>query len=318
MVQPSGANRTYIFKIIMILMVVIFLIPLAVLLRRMHHPALKVSPLSNKAINARNLAYADSNSFCFTDRDRAFHKPKGVFRIAVLGDSFIWGDGLPYEQIWSHILERKLLDGYDSVEVMSWGRDSWSTLNEFRFFKRYGKDFDIDLLIIGWVDNDPDLGRIKQVPAIGTEVKYPRLNHLWPWLASRLSYSGQHNGYDKWLHDIYTPDNLKAYQLVLNEFHQCLDTQHVRSLYVMTPAPFEPGMKERFATAEPMIRSAGFTCVNLYDSMEQKLGHYATQELMANPENGHPGILMTQEIATDVHDYLVQNGYLNGVLKKKK
>ena len=311
------AQGTRIYKVIMVLLVVVFLIPLAVLLRHMNGPAHTGPHISNRAINARNLVYADSNSFCFTDRDRAFRKPKGVFRIAVLGDSFIWGDGMPYEQVWSHILEHRLLDEYDSIEVMSWGRDSWSTMNEYRFFKRYGKDFDIDLLIIGWVDNDPDVGRIRQVPATGPEVLYPRLNHMWPWLATHLSYSGQRNGYDKWLRDIYTPDNLKAYQLVLNEFHQYLEAQHVRSLYVMTPAPFEPDMRERFEKAEPMIHAAGFTCVNLYDPMEKKLGHYAAQQLMANPENGHPGILMTQEIAAEVHDYMERNGYLRSVPKRK-
>jgi hypothetical protein len=201
---------------------------------------------------------------------------------------------------------------------MSWGRDGWSTQNEFRFFKHYGKDFDVDLLIIGWVDNDPDVGRIKQIPAIGPEVKYPRLNRIWPWLAARLSYPGQRNGYDKWLRDIYTQDNLKAYQQVLNEFHLYLDTLHVKSLYVMTPAPFEAGMRERFDKVEPMISErAGFACINFYDRLDHKLGHYTTQALMANPENGHPGILMTQEMAAEVHDYLVQNEYLNGLVKRR-
>ena len=62
----------------------------------------------NKRVNERNQQYANTNVFGFTDKERTMRKPKGVFRIAVLGDSFIWGDGLPYEKVWSHKLEQRL------------------------------------------------------------------------------------------------------------------------------------------------------------------------------------------------------------------
>src|SRR4051812_13244556 len=72
----------------------------------------------NERTNKRNEEYAKLNQFEFTDRNHTPDKPKGIFRIAVLGDSFIWGDGLPYENIWSHKLETKLSAEYDSLEVL--------------------------------------------------------------------------------------------------------------------------------------------------------------------------------------------------------
>ena len=43
---------------------------------------------------------------------------------------------MPYEQVWSHLLEKKILAKYDSVEVLHWGRCGWSTLDEINFFKQ--------------------------------------------------------------------------------------------------------------------------------------------------------------------------------------
>ena len=52
-----------------------------------HHP--------DHEIDERNLRFAEKNIYEFTDTHRAFKKKAGVTRIAVIGDSFIWGDGIP-------------------------------------------------------------------------------------------------------------------------------------------------------------------------------------------------------------------------------
>jgi len=231
----------------------------------------------NKRVNERNQQYANTNVFGFTDKERTMRKPKGVFRIAVLGDSFIWGDGLPYERVWSHKLEQRIEAKYDSVEVLSWGRCGWSTLDEFNFFKEHGKDYDIDLA------------------------------------ANRDNIeAGQ-----AWWKGIYSPENLKDYQVVLNEFHQYLEDGHVQSLVVMTMPGFGDAGLERFSRARPLIVNAGFPCLDLYEPVKLKLGHYKPSELQANPVNSHPGELLTEEFAGEVEVYLESKGYLRNLHERK-
>jgi hypothetical protein len=264
----------------------------------------------NKKTNARNNEYAKGNSFGFTDRERSTKKPKGIFRIAVLGDSFIWGDGIPYEKIWSHKLEKSLLEKYDSIEVMSWGICGWSTLDEFNFYKNQGKDFAVDLLIIAWVDNDPDVGKIKQETVGPPEKVHPILYKISPALALAKVNKSNNELNVLWTDALYEPKNLADYQAVLNEFHQYLVCQNTASILVMTPSGFGDYPKGHFDVAKPLILNAGFTCLDLYPPVEKKLGHYSNAELHVNSVNAHPGNLLTEAFAIEVQSYLEQNGYL--------
>src|SRR4030065_963845 len=49
-------------------------------------------------INQKNWQFAKLNPYRFTDKVRKFENNTDVRRIAVLGDSFVWGYGIPYEQ----------------------------------------------------------------------------------------------------------------------------------------------------------------------------------------------------------------------------
>ncbi len=271
----------------------------------------------NDAINKRNDSCASTNLFGFTDRNHTPAKPKGIFRIAVLGDSFIWGDGLPYEQAWSHKLERKLLAKYDSVEVLHWGNCGWSTLDEFNFYKQHGKDYDINLLIIGWVDNDPDVGKWPEIRPLSVEQAYPILSQVYPTLARRWANSQEIIVTNKWYEHLYSDENLKDYEKLLTDFHDSLSAQKVESLVVMTPSPFLKFANWKFAKAEPLIRQSGFPCFNLYGPAQKKLGNYSLAQLQANPVNGHPGLLMTEEFANEVMEYLEGNHYLDSLARVK-
>lgn len=117
----------------------------------------------NEEINQENRANSKKHPHGFNDAVRPMEKAPGVYRVAVLGDSFVWGDGVPYEQIWSHKLERLLLTAHPGkVEVLSWGLRGWSTLDEYTFLKQHGINYHIDLVIVGFVTNDPDMGLYKQ------------------------------------------------------------------------------------------------------------------------------------------------------------
>ena len=201
--------------------------------------------------------------------------------------------------------------------MLSWGRCGWSTLDEFNVFKEHGKDYDIDLLIIAWVDNDPDVGKIPQHYNGDAKATYPVRYFISPALAQSAVNRDNIEAGQAWWRGIYSPENLKDYHVVLNEFHQYLEDSHVQSLVVMTMPGFGDEGLERFSRARPLIVNAGFPCLDLYEPVKLKLGHYKPSELQANPVNSHPGELLTEEFAGEVEVYLESKGYLRNLHERK-
>lgn len=198
----------------------------------------------NETINEKNKAAAKKHPHGFRDEIWPLTKDPGVFRLAVLGDSFIWGDGLPYEQIWSQKLKQRLNEAYGGrVEVLSWGRKGWSTLDEYRFLKDLGVNYQPDLLIVGYVSNDPDLGLYPQEYFNLAQVSVVRpLRWLFPntvYFVSILCESWANKffalGYANWEEKLYHPENLREYSALLLEFSHFCRRHHITLLLVHTP-----------------------------------------------------------------------------------
>ncbi len=303
-------ERTLQFKLLSALIVGLLLVKLFSLAAEVKKaPGMREYNM-NDSINQRNNNYSKGNSFGFTDIERKPAKPKGVYRIAVLGDSFVWGDGVPYEQAWSHKLERMLLQKYDSIEVLHWGRCGWSTKDEMNFFVKHGKDFDVDLLIMGWVDNDPDLGNYKGVNALDLAKEYPVIYAIYPVLARRLANAKEQDLAARWYLNLYSRQNLQDYEKLLKDFKDTLANHKVDVFAVITPVAIDESNGIRFDTIEHLMNRVDLKCINLFGSIRQKFRAYPKGALWANPVNPHPGTLLTDEYAAVVMDTLQKGDYL--------
>ncbi len=96
------------------------------------------------------------NSHGFRDREFSFEKGDGVFRIVTLGDSIIWGHGLPLESTFAKQLERILNArfGERDFEVLNFGVSGYSTVQEVEMYRYRAARFSPDLIIMGYCLND--------------------------------------------------------------------------------------------------------------------------------------------------------------------
>lgn len=262
--------------------------------------------LINDSINQRNYDYAQLNPYQFTDKVRDKEKSDSVFRIAVLGDSFIWGDGLPYEMVWSHRLENKVTNKYPHIEVMSWGRNGWSTKQQLEFLRKHGKDYDIDYLIIGYVDNDPDMGDFQHMdPYWLSNPKW--LYNIAPNLTYSIVFKFYGKSFKKWMNKIHSEDNLKKYAQLLAEFKGYTDSLGISVLFVMTPNNKYDSNAEYIAKVVPYVKKAGFDHINLVPLVNERFEDVPYDKLMANPVNHHPGDSLTKYFAEVTFKYLEDN-----------
>ncbi len=95
--------------------------------------------------------WIEINSHGFRDRERSRTKPAGVFRIAVLGDSF--AEALQVElnaTFWS-VLEQQLASRAppgQQAEVLNFGVSGYGTAQELQLLRTYVWDYDPDLVLL--------------------------------------------------------------------------------------------------------------------------------------------------------------------------
>jgi len=96
-----------------------------------------------------------TNSLGFRDVERSPTKPKGVYRIVALGDSFTFG-AVPRDQGYTAQLERLLIDrSRRSVEVVNLGIPGIGPAGYWWMLRQVALDYDPDLILVGFfVGND--------------------------------------------------------------------------------------------------------------------------------------------------------------------
>ena len=90
-------------------------------------------------------------------RDEVQHalpKPEGTTRILVLGDSFAYGSGTDYGQIWPVLLERQLQEDGFRVDVVKAGVPGYDTRTEALYLERVFADYDPDIVLLTFLPND--------------------------------------------------------------------------------------------------------------------------------------------------------------------
>jgi lysophospholipase L1-like esterase len=97
----------------------------------------------------------EMNALGFRDHERATHKPAGVFRIVVVGDSITHGYGVDFVDIYPRRLEALLNAHERRFEVVSFGMNQYSTVQEVALFKALGVNMGPDLVIVAYTLNDP-------------------------------------------------------------------------------------------------------------------------------------------------------------------
>lgn len=95
------------------------------------------------------------NSLGFRDDEKPIEK-NDKFRIIALGDSVVFGSGLPYEYTIFYKLEKKLMSNGKNVEIFKWGVNSYSFEQYLTLLKKKGVGIKPDLIIVGFTINDID------------------------------------------------------------------------------------------------------------------------------------------------------------------
>ena len=129
------------------------------------------------------------NSFGFRDYEHSLQKPPGVFRIAILGDSYMEGLQVPLDSVFSKVLERTLQDKGYNCETLNFGVSGYGPDQELVLLKKYALQFDPDLVILSFSKNDVGNILITEICSLNpdgeleiTPVEAPLGSRMRAWL----------------------------------------------------------------------------------------------------------------------------------------
>ncbi|MFZ5892329.1 MAG: SGNH/GDSL hydrolase family protein [Myxococcota bacterium] len=97
-----------------------------------------------------------TNSVGHRDREIPIERRPGVARIVMLGDSFIEGWGVRFEETISKRLERLFAEAGEPSEVMNTGVGNYNTVMEVRAFLTRDARFKPDLVVLNYTFNDAE------------------------------------------------------------------------------------------------------------------------------------------------------------------
>lgn len=160
--------------------------------------------------------YDPPTSVNHTGQNHTAKKPEGVYRVAVIGDSYSFAPFMQYDDAFSKKLERMLNLGASGrkVEVINYGISGYSTTHEVDLAKRAVAE-QADLVILQITLNDAELKPFKPKGVIISVNKYgayevkpdtPKIvqaSKFLTFIASRLHALKSQNEYKEYFQDLF-------------------------------------------------------------------------------------------------------------------
>ena len=98
-----------------------------------------------------HVAAVQFNSAGFRERPFQPAKTPGTYRIAVMGDSFTYGNGIAAEERFSTLLQRDLGEGF---EVLNFGLPGFNTPEVAALLQQQVRGYQPDFILVQWFVND--------------------------------------------------------------------------------------------------------------------------------------------------------------------
>jgi multisubunit Na+/H+ antiporter MnhB subunit len=198
------------------------------------------------------------NSFGYREKEFERKKPKNVYRIAVIGDSFAFGQGIKEQERFSNLIGSKIHSAKRKFEVLNFGFPDRETCDHLATLKNTVLPIKPDFVLLQWFVNDfetHDKSALKQalplVPSnyLSRELHlhsalYYLLNDLWQSIQAEL---GMTRNYAEYLKQHYgdesSPETQRAHHELI-EFIRICKSRGVGVGLVLFPMFSDPNDKE--------------------------------------------------------------------------
>jgi len=256
-------------------------------------------------------------------------------RILVMGDSYAWGHGYAnMNDIWWRQLQRELTRrGYEQVEVIAAGLSGASTHQELEQARRLIKTYQPNLIIWGFVANDPDEGVVEQLDfkfvnqnSLIKLIKTLRNKGIFPRLNARLSFAyarkltrtmslkEYYREYGEWMLKLLKGKNFELYRETVQELDRLQSDSNIPGFLITLSVrgqAYNTYLKSKIVPLLTKGKTAFYNTDEEFLKFSSRLTSdptYAKSDPVhmwrINPANAHPGAILTHFSAVQAADIL--------------
>lgn len=242
-------------------------------------------------------------------------KPAGVYRVAVMGDSFTYGNGVPEALRFSNLVGERLRD--QRIEVLNFGFPGNNWPEHVRTLETRVLRLRPDFVLLQWGSNDIELDRDvagrPRIPPLITN----RARHEWVYERSALytivnaRWTGYQlrqamgDTYDRYLSRLYSDpgsEGARDADRLMRRFIALCRERHVGLGILLVPdaaVPLGADYPYRFMhdQVHGICRAEGVACEDLLPDFAALPDRYA---LWVTPLDSHPSVLANRLIAARV------------------
>jgi lysophospholipase L1-like esterase len=278
---------------------------------------------SNRQIIHEGVEYKINSLGLRMNREIEPIKPNGLRHILVLGDSFIFGDGITFEDLITEKMKENLNAEFGNIEVINAGVGGYNTSDELKQLIRLTPVCQPDLVIVFFFTNDvikesqdPQKAswqqRIKEYLRVKSKF-FAFLYYIYKdKLSSKIGVPKVFLAPEYFNLNDSKPGWVSFKKAVLQIQKHCF--QHdAELLFVIIPTL--TNLDERYPYAELRTKTSNFLndcniqCIDLFDLFAP----YKPSELWVNLENTHWNGLGTSLAAKEIVNYIKENRLLKVV-----
>lgn len=239
-------------------------------------------------------------------------KPAGVYRVAVMGDSFTYGNGVPEAERFSNLVGAALADR--GIEVLNFGFPGNNWPEHVATLERRVLRLRPDFVLLQWGTNDVELdGDVKRRPMVGHPIA-DRDRHEWLLARSALyglidaqwarlrPWAPQPESYDAYMMRLYgdaaSDGAVQAETLMRRFLGTCRERGVGVGLVLVPEAAVSLGADYPYRVLHDRVtaicRDAGVACPDLLPAFSKVANRFT---LWVSPLDSHPSVLANRMIA---------------------
>lgn len=247
-----------------------------------------------------------TNSHGLRDREFSYDKPTNIRRILFLGDSLTLGWGVPFDNLFTKLLEKRLKNiNNQKTEIINTGVGNYNTKQEFTYYKNEGIKFSPEHVMLLYFINDAEPTPKYTDPVIINDSYF--LVFMWSRIKKILGRFDSDNNFLNYYSNLYK-DNSPGWEVSKKSLLGIRDlAKKNKSKLTIAVCPELRVLHPKYPFLEEhkkilsFLKKNNISFIDLLPIFQKRVKNES--ETWVSLEDSHPNILGNQIITNGIADY---------------